>query len=291
MRIECEVCGTYRISERAMQRLIAIGFLPDPKPERTYPWQGAIREHHESGGELVIRDLEQLDSLISVENDPLESIDRILLYVYRNAESAAEYARLDAQTEYPVAYARGPDEFRYFLRKASDLDYLEREREKDGKSGKLDRKPMVYRLGLEGWRRVAELRKMGRKSNQAFVAMWFSGEMENAFREGIQPALEETGYRAFRIDMSEHNQKIDDRIIAEIRRSGLLVADFTGQRGGVYFEAGFAMGLGIPIIWACHEDEIEDLHFDTQQYNHIVWSGPTDLEEQLRLRIEATVPR
>ena len=35
-----------------------------------------------------------------------------------------------------------------------------------------------------------------------------------------------------------------DRIIAQIRASKFVVADFTRNRGGVYYEAGFALGLG-----------------------------------------------
>ncbi len=35
-----------------------------------------------------------------------------------------------------------------------------------------------------------------------------------------------------------------------------MIADFTGHRGGVYFEAGFAHGLGIPVIWTCREDQL-----------------------------------
>jgi len=109
--------------------------------------------------------------------------------------------------------------------------------------------------------------------------------------EGFSPALEENGYVPMRIDAVQHNEKIDDRIIAEIRRSGLLVADVTGQRGGVYFEAGFAMGLGIPVIWTCRDDEIANVHFDTRQYNHVVWSTPSDLREKLNLRIQASLPK
>ncbi len=76
--------------------------------------------------------------------------------------------------------------------------------------------------------------------------------------------------------------------MAEIRRSGLVVADFTGQRQGVYYEAGFARGIGITVIPTCREDETEKLHFDTRQYNHIVWKEPADLADQLHDRIAAT---
>ena len=69
-----------------------------------------------------------------------------------------------------------------------------------------------------------------------------------------------------------------DEIIAEIRRSRFLVADFThgedGARGGVYYEAGFANGLGIKVIHTCREDAVRTLHFDTSHINHIVWRSP-----------------
>ena len=120
------------------------------------------------------------------------------------------------------------------------------------------------RLALNGWKRLAELPQKETRPSQAFVAMWFHKELEVAWEEGLKPALKQTGYDPICIDRTEHNEKIDDRIIAEIRKSGLLVADFTGQRGGVYFEAGFAMGLGIPVIWTCRETDIGNLHFDTR---------------------------
>jgi hypothetical protein len=86
-----------------------------------------------------------------------------------------------------------------------------------------------------------------------------------------------SGYEPRRVDQKHHHlNKVDDEIIAEIRRSRFLVADFTCEpdkvRGGVYFETGFAMGLNIPIIWTCKDTSMKDLHFDTRQFPHIVWT-------------------
>jgi len=104
-----------------------------------------------------------------------------------------------------------------------------------------------------------------------------------------------------RIDKKEHVNKIDDEIVAEIRRSRFVVADFTCGavtgaketlrivRGGVYFEAGFALGLGIPVIWTCRRDCIDAVHFDTRQFAHIVWDKPEDLKHNLYNRIAAVV--
>jgi hypothetical protein len=58
----------------------------------------------------------------------------------------------------------------------------------------------------------------------------------------------------------EHINKMGDEIISQIRRSKFLIADFTGHRGKVYFEAGLAMGL--PVFWTCRRDDLDKLHFD-----------------------------
>jgi len=92
-----------------------------------------------------------------------------------------------------------------------------------------------------------------------------------------------------RIDRKEHANKICDEIVAEIRRSPFLVADYTGQRGGVYYEAGFAAGLGIPVILTCRKDDLKNIHFDVRQYNCIHWETPSELARRLQVRIEAVI--
>jgi hypothetical protein len=151
----------------------------------------------------------------------------------------------------------------------------------------------AFRPTVKGWEELDKLKRPRTDSSQAFVAMWFSDETNDAFINGIWPALTETGYKAMRIDKKDHNNKIDDEIIAEIRRSRFIVADFTcgpgNPRGGVYFEAGFALGLNIPVVWTCRDSSLKDVHFDTRQYAHIVWKNSEDLRIQLRNRIGATI--
>lgn len=148
------------------------------------------------------------------------------------------------------------------------------------------------RVTIEGYRKIAE-QEVYVATTQAFVAMWFDDSMNDAFERGIKPAIELVGYKPLRIDQKLDVNKIDDEIIAEIRRSRFLVADFThgdeGARGGVYFEAGFAHGLGIPVIFTCRKDMVGKLHFDTRQYAHIVWQNPEELRDGLRNRILARI--
>jgi len=151
----------------------------------------------------------------------------------------------------------------------------------------------TYTITLEGHFRLEELEHVHVPSSQAFVAMWFDDSVKRGYAKGIKPGIEDAGYRPFRVDQAKFNDKIDDEIIAQIRRSRFLVADFTqgddGARGGVYYEAGFAHGLGIPVIFTCHENSLGHLHFDTRQYNHIVWEDPEQFRRELMNRICATV--
>jgi nucleoside 2-deoxyribosyltransferase len=144
-----------------------------------------------------------------------------------------------------------------------------------------------------GWARLEELRKKGADSQQGFVAMWFDSRMTPIYNDVISKAIEDAGYKPHRVDKGEHNNKIDDEIIAQIRRSRFIVADFTGQRGGVYYEAGFAQGLGLEVFWTCRKDEIEKLHFDIRQYNCIVWEQdkPDEFRKRLANRIESVLGR
>jgi nucleoside 2-deoxyribosyltransferase len=121
------------------------------------------------------------------------------------------------------------------------------------------------------------------------IAMWFNPLMDAARAEGLEPAIRQAGYSPVIVSGVEHINKIDDEIISLIRKSKFLVADFTGHRGGVYFEAGFAMGLALPVFWTCRQDDLSNLHFDIRQYNCIDWTTPADLAVRLKRRIEAII--
>ena len=155
--------------------------------------------------------------------------------------------------------------------------------------------PDQYVLTIDGHARLAELEAKDTGSSRAFVAMWFDPSMDDAWEKGIKPGIEDSGYEPIRVDKTEFNERIDDEIIAEIRRSRFLVADFTQDgdraRGGVYYEAGFAHGLDLPVIFTCRKDVIDNglIHFDTRQYNHIVWETPGELRRRLAERIAATI--
>jgi hypothetical protein len=119
--------------------------------------------------------------------------------------------------------------------------------------------------------------------------MSFKPEFDAVWSSGMKPAIEEAGLEALRLDELQHSDKICDRVVAEIRRSGALVADCSAGSGNVYFEAGLALGLDLDVIWTCRRSAESKLQFDTRQYPHILWDDPEDLREKLRDRLEATL--
>jgi phage FluMu protein Com len=168
------------------------------------------------------------------------------------------------------------------------FDYLEAE-ERISIPAKSSSSNVEIKIAPPGWAHLEKLKESNPDSKQCFIAMSFDPSMRYVYESGIYQAITSTGYDPCRIDDKEHIGKIDDKIIAEIRRSRFIVADFTGQRAGVYFEAGFALGLGLPVIWTCKKDDIKNLHFDIRQYNCIDWDDTEDLKKRLTNRIEAVL--
>lgn len=275
---DCPICGHYLISQDGKRAVAAEA----NKPKR-YLLSGLTRRASDRGErlELVSSTIANLLDRTAGPRTPHDILDPLLLAVHDGTEepSASVIVQFD---DYPLYGLRNEGQLGNYLRLLMDMGLL-------SVGQPSSTRHYLCRLTLKGWDRVAELRHAGRSSSQAFCAMSFAEDLDQAWVDGIAPALSRAGWTPVRIDRVQHNGRIDDRIIAEIRKSGLLVADFTGQRAGVYFEAGFAAGLGLPVVWTVKESDLANVHFDTRQYNHIIWAEPADLERRLYDRLVATV--
>ena len=158
--------------------------------------------------------------------------------------------------------------------------------------------PATCTLDARLW--VEEQLRERSSNEQVFVAMWFDECLkEEAYKEGFAKGIERAGYKAKRTDDDTlHSDKLDDRVMADIRQSRIVVADFTCDvanvrrkrtglaNGNVHYEAGFAHGLGRPVIYTCRDTCKDYLRFDTRQINHIFWKDAADLARQLQERLE-----
>jgi hypothetical protein len=204
----------------------------------------------------------------------LQKARRALEILAERSTHPGAMALFDVSTDYPLIDAVTPAEAQFVLIHLED-------------AGLLTNGGMV--VTVRGWTEL-EPKDFTAVPGTCFVAMSFDPTLDTAYDDGILPALEhDCGYRVLRVDRVEHNDEITDRIIAGIRSAQFVVSDFTKQRQGVYYEAGFARGLGKVVISTCRKDDLELLHFDTRQHSHVVWKDPLELREKLALRVQATV--
>jgi hypothetical protein len=185
---------------------------------------------------------------------------------------------LDPEIDGPLFNALNVSEVDYMLSALSDRQFVDL----GGNAG--------VKMKTKGWEQIMPQPSSGGIPGQCFVAMWFDPEMDAVFSEGIYPAAKACNFKAIRIDEKPHNGDINDAILAEVKRCQFVIADFTGHRAGVYFEAGFARGLGRDVIWCCRESDFKQSHFDTNHYSHVVWKDIPDLKKKLKDRILATIP-
>jgi nucleoside 2-deoxyribosyltransferase len=256
-----------------------------------------------SGYVREMNTLERQDIKITLENyqdilnSPIvarsigEKLKKLILYLNRKADGLGYRVFTNPDTDYSVCYTNSPDEYIELAKEAHKRGYI------------------IYRayelqITYEGILFAEKLEAEAHLSDSAFVAMWFSPEMFPIYDNAIKPAVEseECGkFKAFRVDNHEHNNDITDEIIAGIKACRFMVADLTGYRGGVYYEAGFAKGLGKPVIFTCRKDWFEGeisptgekikerVHFDINHQNIIVWENNDDLKKRIINRIRATI--
>lgn len=133
---------------------------------------------------------------------------------------------------------------------------------------------------------------------KCFVASAFGKEDVDAiFDKCISPTLKKLSIKPMRVDRVEHNDDIDNKIMALLEEANLAIADLTYARPSVYFEAGYAAGRGKPVIYIARGDHFRArdndpegllrVHFDLQMKNIISWSKANDafsmrLEKRLK---------
>jgi nucleoside 2-deoxyribosyltransferase len=261
----------------------------------SYKLSAWIRERTESGTEIKKINAKTLEDIeMSFPNYRVSEKQLILMRACeRRTEFPGYTFKINLEHDYPLAWATGAEEFNYLLESLADRGLIRLGQITDvipsGDPVELVLWGYEVAITAAGWSFLDEHARTSVISNQAFVAMSFHEDLKPAFRTGIEPAIKKAGFNAYRTDMEPHNDRIDLKIMTEIKNSRFLVADVTQQRPGVYFEAGYAIGLGLPVFWCVRYDDLEKVHFDTRQYNHIVWDDEQHLEEQLHVFVTAIV--
>jgi hypothetical protein len=280
---ECLNCGNYFVENSFIDEFMLDGHLREDSK--------VFAERHLLSGEIRRRydrkQLTTLDNNCELLSNPLiphsviRKLDRLLIYCGEKTSLIGEYIEM----KYPaICYSKDKRELSELIKFAVDAEYLERDTTviplRD-----------FYKVSLDGYKKYEELEKTTIKSDVAFVAMWFDNSIKHIYEPLIKSVVGWHDFNAVRLDTVEHGNDINYEMIAQIKAARFVVADLTGHRGGVYYEAGFAKGLNKQVVLTCRDDDFDKTHFDLNHTKIIKWcSGNlSEFAYELSMRIDATV--
>lgn len=306
-RYSCEYCGDYAISGSAFAVIdgnqnIAEEFLkkaPFLAAERKLQGKGPFMIN---AGEHSRPWVDERDFLNDFPEDFEEKVQRSLLNIFKSFKPLQSYECVEDDKR--LFFENEDEDAMAVVSALESLGHIK-------VSGRiLNGFCFDLTLTFDGWKAARELNAQIEKRTQVFIAMWFDKETE-AYRKATRKALKLAGYEASIVDEVKHNEFIMNKVLNMIKESHFVIADFScidekiedgkvknGVRGGVYYEAGYAKGLGLEVIHTCNKDAFEKrLHFDVQQKNTIVWENDggiiktwgQDYIEYLKEHIIATV--
>ena len=310
---ECPTCGRYELSSRYCNEamndnhiasyLFYHRFMIDSTSDYRY--------HTTMSREQIVRYKEEREkegttvSPVHMSKEIIENwypklfsdrIDTILLQISALTEHVGKSISLSREEEFSLLFVDRMEsknykeqrrdgielqiEASYMLNYLSDCQYIKYDFPLDGNGG------VIITLQPKGYSRVDELQKNKSTGKNALVAMKF-GDDTIPLREAIREGASKAGYNAVFIDEVQHNDFITPELLKYIRDSKFVIADLTHQNNGAYFEEGYAMGLGKPVIQLCKEGT--KLHFDIAQKNTIMWKNEEEIPQRLSDRIKATI--
>ncbi len=152
-----------------------------------------------------------------------------------------------------------------------------------------------HTLTFEGWKYYEDLKRGVIYSRKAVMAIELDDvALDGVVAEVFKIAVQRTGFDLYRLTDNPQAGLIDDRLRVEIRTSRFLIADLTHDNAGAYWVAGYAEGLGKPVIYTCEKAKFKEnkTYFDASHHRAIVWDidNLTDSGEKLKDTIRATIP-
>lgn len=287
---QCYNCGVFRLSGTAVAIVANTGYAPMERAKLSY----GLRR---IGGNALLSS-HSLESIIQDTKLPDASAlqDNLLLYMQSELAGPGESMELWAPALRGWLGALSSASSRWVIDQALAAELVEGTAVRP-LGGDDEFRLLNATLTIKGWARVEELLRSANGSRKGFMAMKFGDpQLDAVFRDHFKPAVHQAGFELMRLDDEPRAGLIDDRLRLEIRTSRFMVADLSHANAGAYWEAGFAEGLGRPVIYTCRKDVFDDPktkpHFDTNHYLTVVWdpANPAAAAEQLKTVIRVTLP-
>lgn len=271
----CSPDGQYQISAEDYDLLNA--WPHEDKRHNFHLISGYIRELTDQGEPVHInRELAvsiQQSSLIPATIE--DKKEKCLLYLKRHTKEPLELVQLHPLSEaYHLTYSPNLQEFIYILEEMKSEKLIER----IGSS---------LSLTSKGWEKALKL-SIPKGDKTCFIAIHEdSSGLRESFRQIVIPQI---GAQGIDVIFPENSSIHTQDIRKQIAECDMVIADFTLPHGHVYFEAGYAEGKGVPVIYTLHvesEPRAEALLPDEALRSEtIFWNTPEELAEQIKTRLD-----
>lgn len=118
-----------------------------------------------------------------------------------------------------------------------------------------------------------------------FVLMPFDPKFDDIYEYGIKGAANDVDAYAERVDEQYFLEGIYDRILNQINKADVIVADMTGQNPNVFYEVGYAHALGKIVLLLTQDSN--HIPFDLKHRPHTIYNGKiNELRKQLAPKIK-----
>ncbi|AWB44655.1 hypothetical protein DCC85_10755 [Paenibacillus sp. CAA11] len=269
----CSQGGFYRLQRDSYT---AIHSLPYQKKRDMFHLVSAyIRELTDADETVTLSDSD-LEPIVNSSRIPVSIEDkgnRLLQYLYRHSEGPMDPVVIrPLSSNYNLTYSHNLQELVYIIDKLISEKLILRE-------------GMTFKLTEEGWRE-ASAAAGGRVLKPCFVLMPNKEDVRTEWQDRLFPKIEQSGYLP-RIQTHLDQPNRDKSTLEQIADSKLVIADLTGQASEVYFAAGYALGLDIPVIWTVNRNDADRRICPVQDIRPIVWDTIDELGIMLQQKLSS----
>jgi hypothetical protein len=289
VNFSCSNCGKYRIEHQALK--LIPNELRDNYFYKKHMMSGYIREMTDIGAHLDVINVNNFTNLINndtIPKDIIEKSDKLLLHILRKSKHMFDEIKVSSNQP-AIAYSRTEVEFTSNFEALKQFGFINYSKVTVFTEDDEEEIAMRCSLTIEGIKRAQLIEKSVSAIKQCYVAMWCSDGRRHLYDSFISTAIIESGYSPVIIPEKESNDDTFDEMILEIRKSKFVIIDLSENRPSIYYEGGFAYGLGKEIIYICKEDDLDDKSFHISHSSILFWKDGNDLYTKLKNRILATI--
>lgn len=286
-QIDCPHCGNFALSGSFMAELPSFLKQQDAQPKLSH----ALRRSQESSVRPLFDTYAAEAALKQPLPRPREQADYLVRWLAANCPGPGETEFVNYEVNGAIIGAKSAAGFELIIDHLFDTGLVI-----GGKSGALGCDDWAQAaLSFAGWEHYENLLRSGQVYRKAFMAMKFDDPLvDNLLEKVLKPSAKKAGFDLFKLTDKPTAGLIDNRMRVEIQASDFVVADLSHDNNGAYWEAGYAEGLGKPVIYLCKKSKFEQAktHFDTNHHLTILWDAdvPERCSEEFTATIRATLP-